>query len=294
MSAAVTMPTVAVLAHLGDSGAVALATHLRRRGHAKVVFANERALAGARFVHHPRSGAPDGKITAPISDSVRLPDGSVLDEATDLIICRLSAIPPARQATKERQDYADAEAYAVALSWLAGLDGRVLNRPSPMGLAGRQPDVLSLAVLATEVGLSTPRLRLATNGASTAPLGWSRQSWSGPTMPVALPMQSVSAAAPPLPMPVMFTEPVELRTVAAVAGGRVVGAPPGLDERTAALVEAAELNVAEVAFGATVSGDAPLVLAVRPVPRIVDIHQLDLLTWYAEQRAFSHYTSRAA
>jgi hypothetical protein len=286
------MPKVAVLAHLGDSGAVALAAHLRRRGHAKVVYADERALAGARLVHHPPSGAPDGKITAPMSDSVLLSDGSVVDEATDLIICRLSAFPPARQATKERQDYADAEAYAVALSWLAGLDGRVLNRPSPMGLGGRQPDVLSLAVLAAEVGLSTPRLRLATNGVSTAPSGWGRQSWSGPT-PVAVPTQTGPAVTPPLPMPVMFTEPVEFRTVAAVAGGRVVGAPPGLEERVAALVEAAELNVAEVAFGATVSGDAPLVLSVRPVPRVVDIHQLDLLTWYAEQRAFSYYTSRA-
>jgi len=225
---------------------------------------------------------------------VRLLDGSVVDEATDLIISRLSSIPPARQATKERQEYADAETYAVALSWLAGLGDRVLNRPNPMGLAGRQPDVLSLAVLAAEVGLSTPRLRLATNGVSIAPPGWDRQNWSGSTVPVAVPTQTSPAGIPPLPMPAMFTEPVELLTVAAVAGGRVVGAPLGLDERTSALVEAAELNVAEVTFGAAGSDDAPLVLAVRPVPRVVDIHQLDLLTWYAEQRALSYYTSRAA
>jgi hypothetical protein len=174
------------------------------------------------------------------------------------------------------------------------LGDRVLNRPSPMGLSGRQPDVLSLTVLAAMVGLTTPRLRLATNGVSTAPPGWGRQSWSGCTVPVAVPAQTFPAAIPPLPMPVMFIEPVEHLTVATVAGGRVVGAPPGLDERTSALVEAAELNVAEVAFGATGTGDAPLVLAVRPVPRIVDIRQLELLTWYAEQRAFSYYTSRAA
>ena len=289
-----TAPTIAILAHLTDAGAAALAAHLRRRGHAKVFFANERDLVGARFVHRPPSGGLDGQAGAPIPDSIQLAGGSLLDERTDLIVFRMSALAPARQATKERQDYADAEAFAVALSWLAGLGDRVLNRPSPMGLAGRQIDVLRLAQLANMVGLTTPPLRLTTNGASAAPAGWTRLSWQGFALPVAYPTQTIPASGPPLPMPAMFAKPVELLTVALVAGRRVVGAPPGLDVRTCALVEAAELNVAEVHFGVPGPGDTPLVLGVYPVPSIADGHQLDLLTWYAEQRAYSYYVSRAA
>lgn len=278
-------PTVAILAHIGDAAAVALATHLRRRGVAEAVFADERALARARFVHHSPCGSLERATAAPIPDAVYLPGGPVLDGHTDLIVSRLSSLAPARQATPVRQEYADAEAFAYALSWLAGLGDRVLNRPTPRGLAGPQPDVLRLAQLAAAVGLATPHVRLATNGASAAPIGSARLRWPGLTTPVAYPTHVHTAAGPPLPMPAMFAEPVSLVAISLVADGRVVGAPQGLEGRTAALVAAAELNVAEVIFGQAGPGGSPLVLEVRPVPRIVDFLQLDLLTQYAEQRA---------
>ena len=287
-------PTIAILAHFGDAGAVALATHLRRRGVADAVLADERALARARFVHHPPSGSLEGKAAAPMPDAVFLPAGLVLDANTDLVVSRLWALAPARQATPGGQEYAEAEAFAFALSWLAGLGDRILNRPTPMGLAGPQPDVLRLAQLAAAVGLATPHLRLSTNGASAAPVGAARLSWPGLTTPVAYPTQTPQANGPPLPLPVMFADPVRLVAVALVAGGRVVGAPQGLERHTAALVDAAELRVGEVVFGATGPGGSPLVLEVRPVPRILDSPHLDLLTKYAEQRACRQHAMRAA
>jgi hypothetical protein len=287
-------PRVAILAHFGDAGAVALATHLRRRGVAQAVFADERAFVRARLVHHPPSGSLNDKTMAPIPDAVYLPDGPVLDGNVDLIVSRLSALAPALQATPARRDYADAEAFAFVLSWLAALGDRTLNRPSPMGLAGHQPDVLLLARLAAAVGLATPQLRLSINGASAAPGGSVRLSWPGSTTPVAFPTQALPATGPPLPMPVMFSEPVSPVAVALVAGRRVVGAPQGLEERTAALVAAAKLNVAEVTFGSAGPGGSPLVVEVQPVPRIVDFPQLDLLAKYAEERACRHHAVRAA
>ena len=208
MDPAVT-PTVAILADR-DEAAVALATLLRRRGVAQVVFADERALVRARLVHHPPSGSLNGKTMAPIPDAVYLPDGTVLDGNTDLIVSRLSTFAPALQATPARREYAEAEAFAFVLSWLAGLGDRTLNRPNPMGLAGHQPDVLLLARLAAAVGLATPHLRLSINGASAAPVGSVRLSWPGSTTPVAYPTQTLPATGPPLPMPVMFAEPVSL------------------------------------------------------------------------------------
>ncbi len=95
-------------------------------------------------------------------------------------------------------------------------------------------------------------------------------------------------------MPVMFAEPVSQVAVALVAGGRVAGAPQGLEERTAALVAAAELNVAEVTFASAGPGGSPLVVEVQPVPRMVDFPQLDLLAKYAEERACRRHAVRVA
>jgi hypothetical protein len=294
-----TRPTIAILAHFGDAGAMALTAHLRRRRRVEVLFADEHALAYACFVHRPPSGLPGTTFsglgsTSSIPEAVYLSDGSVIDRTTDLIVSRLATFAPPLQSTPSRQEYADAEVYALALSWLYGLGDRVVNRPSPTGLVGGQPDVLRLASLAADVGLATPRVRLTNNGSSAAPPGWTRLCWSGLALPGAYPTETVPAAGPPLPMPAIFTEPVRFLCVAAVAGERVVGAPRGLDGPTAVLVAEAELDVAEVTFGVAWPSGAPLVLEVRPTPRILDIAQLDLLASYFEQRASKHHAARAA
>jgi hypothetical protein len=95
-------------------------------------------------------------------------------------------------------------------------------------------------------------------------------------------------------MPAIFAEPVRFLGVATVAGEQVVGAPQEFDGPTAALVAAAKLDVAEVSFGMVRGGGPPLVLDLRPVPRILDISQLDLLARYFEQRSFRHHAVRAA
>jgi hypothetical protein len=85
---------------------------------------------------------------------VRLDEATVI-ETPDLVVNRMPAPPTAawRHAAPAEREYATAELIAFVLSWLAGLQCPVRNRPEPECLAGPAPHDLLAAVQAHRAGL---------------------------------------------------------------------------------------------------------------------------------------------
>ncbi len=290
-------PTVAILAHRGDAAAVALATLLRRRGRCQVIYAEELALAGARIRHRPSSGPLNGErpdAGAMPGDMVQLPTGVTLGPDTAVLVCRLTSLAPARQTNADHQGYAEAESFAYALSWLAGLGDAVVNRPTPMGLPGIQPDLLRLQQLAAGVGLTVPRFQVASNAAqSGSPAGLRPVDWTPPGLPLAALSGPSVSSGPPLPRPVLSLEPVQPIGAALVLDRQVIGAPPGLESRLAALAADAGLRVAEVGLARN-DGGATVVTELCPVPRLTTADQLTGCASFLERLAHQRSEEQAA
>ncbi len=281
-----TLPSVAILAHRRDLAAMALATALHRRGRCRVVLCDEYDLVRARVVHRPNDG---------LGDVVELSGGIRISAEIDVLLCRIAALPSATQSDPDRQAYADAEMFALAVSWLAGLGDAVVNRPSPLGLAGLEPDLVRLHRLAAEVRLAVPRLRLTSNGArcptdpALRPLHWPAVGlprWYAPVQ--------YAAAGPPLPRPTAAGEPVRPLGPALVAGDEVVGAPPELHDRLVALARVAGLAVCEVGLGWVDSAAEPVVTGLSAVPGLTGPGQLAALADYLERRGENRGTGRSA
>jgi len=85
-----------------------------------------------------------------------LRDGTVLDPTTvDAVVNRLCWLGAETFTGASARDrvYASAEFYALGLSWLESMGGRVLNRPAGTGLAGRWLRTSEWRSLARTVGL---------------------------------------------------------------------------------------------------------------------------------------------
>lgn len=284
-----TQPSVVILAHRGDLAAVGLATALHHRARCRVSLADEYGLVGARIVHRPSSGRvhsdAGGAGHGLAGDLVELPNGTQITPATDVVLCRIAALPAAAQSDPGRQAYADAETFALALSWLAGLGDAVVNRPSPLSLTGVEPDLLSLHRLAAAVGLATPQLRLAANAArSPVDPGFRPFDWPAAGTPRWYATTPQPDAGPPLPRPLATGEPVRPLGRALVLGGDVLHAPAALHDRLATLAEAIGLAVCEVGLGQAPSAAEPVVTGVSPVPRLTGPGQLAALAGYLERR----------
>ena len=276
------LPSVAILAHRGDAVAVALATLLRRRGRALPLLVDDAALATASYTHRPDSGALDAAGQGfPRTDSVALPGGAVIDAGTDLVLCRLSGAPAARQSTPAGQEYADAESFALLLSWLAGLGSTVVDRPSPLRPRGTCPDVSGCTALARRTGLHTPALLLTTNGAASRPRRSARRRVGRPPGTPVLPGRRACGRRPtPAPAAVLRRAGAAARQRAG-RGPTVVGAPegwgtlprPGRGGRAAGR-------------GDRVRGrggpSEPVVLDLSPVPTACDAVQLTALAGWLE------------
>jgi hypothetical protein len=86
-----------------------------------------------------------------------LGEGTVLDSTTvDAVVNRLCWLGAEAfmGASAPDRAYASAEFYALGLSWLQSLAGRVLNRPAGTGLAGQWRRTSEWRGLARTVGLS--------------------------------------------------------------------------------------------------------------------------------------------
>ncbi len=107
-----------------------------------------------------------------------LPDGRTLCSSRIRgAINRLIAPSPAQRAAESDKDYAQAELQAFYLSWLNGLPGVVINRPTAVGLCGSWYHPSEWAYRASRAGLPAPTYRQSSHDApelcyrSLAPAG---------------------------------------------------------------------------------------------------------------------------
>ena len=138
-----------VLCPSDDLAALWVARGLTARGlHPLEVVTAEALAYNQRFEHRLIAGQPSVKIT--------LADGRVVDSATVRgTLNRLHLIPGSHlRADSTDRQYAEQELYALYLSWLYALPGKMLNRPTPQGLCGSWRHPSEWVWLATQAGLS--------------------------------------------------------------------------------------------------------------------------------------------
>ena len=141
-----------VLCTTNDLPALWAARGLAARGLQPLEVITAEALAFNRSFEHRLLGSQSNvRIT--------LADGRVIDGANVRgALNRLQMIPCShlRTNSKDRQ-YAEQELFALYLSWLYGLPGKILNRPTPQGLCGEWRHPSEWVWLANQAGLATPR-----------------------------------------------------------------------------------------------------------------------------------------
>lgn len=135
-----------------DAAALWVASGLARRGMRPLVMVSPEALVCSRdLVHEITNGR--GRTT------FTLPDGRTIDSAAVRgTLNRVTALPAAHlaaAATLDDRHYAEHELHAVVLSVLQALGDRVLNRPTPQGLAGRVRNAADWLWLAGRAGFQT-------------------------------------------------------------------------------------------------------------------------------------------
>lgn len=148
-------PAWLVLCEPDDADGIWAHEGLSRRGLAPLELVTSAQLVDARRWEH-RLGAEG------VSLEVELADGrTIRGDRVHGVLNRLAGVFPGQLArgAPEDREYASQELYAFFLSWLAGLPGRVLNRPSPQGLSGVWLDPTEWLVLAARAGLSAPAYR---------------------------------------------------------------------------------------------------------------------------------------
>jgi hypothetical protein len=139
-----------VLCTTDDLSALWAAGGLTARGLQPVEIVTAEALAYNRRLEHRLTGGQS-------SVKITLADGRVIDSATVRgTLNRLQIIPSSHLHTnsKDRQ-YAEQELYALYLSWLYALPGKMLNRPTPQGLSGECRHPSEWVWLANQAGLKT-------------------------------------------------------------------------------------------------------------------------------------------
>jgi hypothetical protein len=144
-----------VLCSPHDAAALWALTGLRRRGLVPIEAISPEALVYSRaLTHQIANGQPHTTFT--------LPDGRVIDSASvQGVLNRVTALPLAHLAGASPEDalYAQQELHALMLSVLYGLGARVVNRPTPQGLAGRPRSDAEWLALAGRAGFRTQDYR---------------------------------------------------------------------------------------------------------------------------------------
>jgi hypothetical protein len=93
-----------------------------------------------------------------IATQIKLADGRVINSASVRgSLNRLYQLPSEHLHAADASDrqYAEQELYALFLSWLYALPGKMLNRPAPQGLCGAWLHQSKLTRFASQAGLST-------------------------------------------------------------------------------------------------------------------------------------------
>jgi hypothetical protein len=160
-----------VLAERTDAAAAWAAAGLARRGLRPLQLVTGDQLGAARrWEHRVGDGMPSVDVT--LADGRRVRSAEVRGTLN-----RLITVPPAAVARVEPTDreYALGELFAFYSSWLHALPGRVINRPSALGLSGRGRPATEWTALAAQAGLSVEPVRMnggrSANGALVARRG---------------------------------------------------------------------------------------------------------------------------
>jgi hypothetical protein len=140
-----------VLSQTDDLAALWAARGLEARGLHPLEIVSAEALAyNRRFEHRLTTGKA--------SVSIALADGRMIESASVRgTLNRLQLFPTEhlRGANAVDRRYAEQELFALSLSWLYSLPGRMLNRPTPQSLNGDWRHPSEWARLAAQAGLST-------------------------------------------------------------------------------------------------------------------------------------------
>lgn len=216
-----------ILCEPGDLSAAWAAAELQQRGvNAETLFGTMLGAA-TRWEHRIEEDRASVSIT--------LADGRILSsDAPVPILNRLSFIPTGQLRATAGADYGYAvqEVYAFYLSWLTAWPGIVLNRPSPLGLAGGHRHPSEWMLLGATAGLPC--------------IPWEQGSDDDPTL---------------VWMPPLF------ETMAYVVSGEAVlppVLPPEMAPACAALAALAETALLGIGF--VRSGEAWTMNSATPIP----------------------------
>ena len=165
-----------VLCALGDEAGRWACDGLRGRASEPVELVTDADLVGATWDHRiGQSG---------VASEVQLADGRTLlrDEIRGTLN-RLTHAPPALTGflAPADREYGYAEYSALLLSWLAGLDGPILNPPTTRGLSGAWRSGLEWASLAAEAGLGCVPVQADSAEPTDSPPGHPVLDADGPT-----------------------------------------------------------------------------------------------------------------
>jgi hypothetical protein len=148
-----------VLCERGDADARWAADGLRRRGLEPLELVHADELAAAGWEH--RVGRDGDSVSAVLRDGRILRSADVAGALNRLVA---APAPQLVRAAGADRAYARAELDAFALSWLAALPGRVVNRAGPQGLSGPWLHRSEWLVLAARAGLATRPYRSRPDG----------------------------------------------------------------------------------------------------------------------------------
>jgi hypothetical protein len=255
---------ILILAEPADAGAHAVAAVLRARvGADAVCVASGQAIAFApRLVHRA------------VATEITLADGSRLTrELIGAVLCRVAGAeaPWAGRASPPDAAYASGEAFALLLAWLAGLERRVVNAPSPTGLAGPARTPAQWLALAAEAGLPTARLRHTTNARALARPGFRAHR-----------LGAVEERAPAIPFgrrPATFVEPLSGAPVRMLVAGDEVLGPASLHDGCRTLARMTGCSLLGLVFR-----DSTLV-GVDPVPALTGPGEPEAVAAHLERLA---------
>jgi hypothetical protein len=143
-----------VLCSSEDASAIWAYQGLKRMGIAPLELVTAESLACSQWEHR-LSGS--GTLTRITLANGRVIDGDKVKGALN----RLHGPSPyaLQKAADSDREYAQAELTAFYLSWLHGLPGVVINRPTPMGLSGAWLHPSEWTLRAWRAGLRTRRFR---------------------------------------------------------------------------------------------------------------------------------------
>ena len=263
-----------ILASPYDAVAADVATRVRAAGDPVTMVALE-DLGRARWDHRLGGGAVATRLT--------LTDGLAVDAgAHDAVLNRLRYEPTLLFTRMQAEDraYARAEFHALLLSWLASIDGRMVGRPAPPGLAGPQVGAWQWLQAATAAGF-VPYPARATSSARLAPPGAGDQPWAALLPHAFHPALDMLGIDRPRAYAPAAVDGLRLTLI----GGQAVEAvDPALAACGARLAKAMGTDILQLELARSAADDRWRFVGAEPMPVVLDPPAIDALVALVRRR----------